>query len=139
MAFGAAFRWLWPGRTGLQRYRTQHWDTRREATVNVGSGYGVSVDDGDPVEEVKNLVPSGAVLAQASAGDQPTVDTATVPGALLIETINDDYMSAAVSGQILTLAIAFRDDGASTERSLVARDTSEATDKPAFELSIIEE
>jgi hypothetical protein len=139
VAILAAVRWLWPGRTGLQRYRTQHWDTRRPATVDVGSGYGVSVDDGDAVTQVKNLVPSGAVMAQASAGDRPTVDTATIPGALLIETVNDDYMSAAVSGQILTLAIAFRDDGASTTRILAARDTSEVTDKPAFEISIIEE
>lgn len=139
MPLGAAFRWLWPGRTRLQRYRTEHWDTRRPVTVDVGSGYGVSIDDGDAIEEVRNLVSGAATLTQATAGDRPSVDRATVPGALLVETVNDDHMVAPVATQLLTIAIAFRDDGSSSARVLLARDTSETTDKPAIEISLIEE
>lgn len=139
MAFGSAFRWLWPGRSALQGSRTEHWDTREPNTVDVGSGYGVSVDDGDSIEEIRTLVPGGVPLTQATAGDRPTVDLTTVPGAVLVATVNNDHMVAAVTGDILTIAIAFRDDGASTERHLLSRDTSETTDKPAIEIAIIEE
>lgn len=139
MALASAFRWLWPGRTELQGSRTEHWDTREPETVDVGSGYGVSVDDGDSIEQIRTLIPGGTTLTQATAGDRPTVDLTTVPGAILVSTINDDHMVAAVTGQILTLAIAFRDDGASATRHILARDASETTDKPAFLLSIIEE
>jgi hypothetical protein len=120
-----------PGRTGL-------WDTRRSAAVDVGAGYGLSVDDNDAVVGVRDRV-GGNDLTQATSGDRPTVDKATIPGATLIETVQDDHLKAAVTGQILTVALAFRDDGASTERHLLSRDTSEATDKPAFQISIIVE
>lgn len=139
MPIGTASRFFRGGATRFARYVGHVWNTRRANSVDVGSGYGISVDDNDSITNIRNFGTAGTVMTQGAAGDRPTVDKATIAGATLVETINDDHMTAAVSGQLLTIAVAFRDDGSSSERALLARDTSAVTDKPAFDLSIIVE
>lgn len=107
------------------------WNARL-STITTESG---ALSHGAVVSAVSDLS-TAEVAISAGSGDRPVIDRAKVPSLRLIAFDSDDRLSGAVTATVRTAVILFYLPASPAARTILARDTSATTTKPAFNIGL---
>ena len=110
------------------------WSTADTGDITATGG----IVDGNAVEDWDSIDGS-ETFTQGTAGDRPILDLGDdAAGLTLIKFDNDDHLGYTPTNPVLAVAGTIYDYGSGSSRRVLARDCTETTDKPAFEIYIEE-
>ncbi len=102
------------------------------STITTETG---DVANGAVVSSIADLSTANVAIS-AGSGDRPVIDRTKVPGLRLIAFDSDDRLSGAVTATVRTAVILFYLPASPAARTLLSRDTSATTTKPAFNIGL---